>query len=400
MRYVSLIGTPHVARLLVGAFVGRLPTGMAALAISLALRRAGAVYGFVGLAVGTYAIAVALGAPLLGRLVDRLGQPRVLVPTAVLAAAGFVAVALAPRVPAVVLLGAALAGVATPPIEPAVRVLWPRIVPADRVQAAYALDSAVQELIFVSGPLVVAGCVALGSPVGALWVAAALGALGVAVVTSTAPSRAWRAQHRSTDWLGPLRHTGLAVLLVALSGMGFAIGTFNVLVVSYAEGHRLPGGAATLLTLNATGALLGVLGYGAVTWRAAAATQALSCAAGLTLAYGLLPLLPAPPVMAVLVLLTGVFFAPLLTVTFALIGELAPPGTTAEAFAWLVTLFGLGNSLGSAVAGIVLQHAGQRWAAACAGLGAGACLVVLALAFRLLARAPRVLAMSSTGGSE
>jgi MFS family permease len=386
MRYLSLIGTPHVARLLVGAFVGRLPTAMAALAMSLVLRDAGATYGFVGLAAGTYAVAGAAGSPLLGRLVDRLGQPRVLAPSAVLAGAGFVAVALAPSNHAVVLLGAALAGAATPPIEPAVRVLWPRIVPPARLQAAYAMDSAVQELIFVCGPLVVAACVALGSAQAALWADAALGLVGVLVVASAAPSRHWQAPHRSTDWLGPLRHAGLTVLLVGLSGMGFAIGTLNVLVVSYAEGHRLPGGAATLLTLNAAGALLGVLGYGAVTWRAAEPARALTCAAGLTVAYGLLSFVPSPPVMAVLVMLTGVFLAPLLTITFGLIGELAPPGTTAEAFAWLVTLFALGNSLGSAVVGVVLDRANQHWAAACGAVGAGAGTLVLAAAFRLLAR--------------
>jgi MFS family permease len=385
MRYLGLLRTPHVTRLLAGAFIGRLPTGMAALTISLVLRRAGAAYGFVGLAAGTYAIAGAAGAPLLGRLVDRLGQTRVLAPSAVLAGAGFVLIALAPRQHALVLAGAALAGAATPPIEPAVRVLWPRIVPADRVQAAYAMDSAVQELIFVCGPLVVALCVALGSATAALWAQAALGLAGTLVVAGAAPSRQWRAEHRSTDWLGPLRRAPLTVLLVGLSGMGFAIGTLNVLVVAYAEGHRLPGGAATLLTLNAVGALLGVLGYGAVSWRSGAATRALTCAAGLTLAYGLLPTVPAPAPMAVLLVFTGVFLAPLLTVTFGLIGDLAPAGTAAEAFAWLVTLFALGNSLGSAVAGAVLQQADQHWAAACGALGAGGCLLVLAAAFRMLA---------------
>lgn len=388
--YLELARTPHVARLLFGAFVGRLPSSMAALAISLVLRAAGASYGFVGLAAGAYAVAAAAGSPLLGRLVDRVGQPRVLAPTAVLAGAGFLVVALAPGNRAAVLLGAALAGAATPPLEPSVRVLWPRIVPADRLQAAYAMDSAAQELIFVCGPLVVAGCVALSSATAALWVEALLGALGVLVVATAAPSRQWRAPQRSAHWLGPLRHAGLAVLLVSMSGMGFAIGTLNVLVVSYAEGHHLPGGAATLLTLNATGALLGVLGYGAVHWAAVhwaagLPRRALTCAAGLTGAYGLLALVPAPPYMAALVVLTGVFLAPLLTIVFGLIGELAPAGTTTEAFAWLVTLFVFGSSLGSASVGVVLEHANQHWAAACGALGAGSGLLILAGAFRLLA---------------
>jgi MFS family permease len=390
VRYLDLARTPHVVRLLFGAFVGRLPSSMAALAMSLVLRAAGASYGFVGVAAGTYAIAAAAGSPLLGRLVDRVGQPRVLAPTAVLAGAGFVAVALAPGNHAVVLLGAALAGAATPPLEPCVRVLWPRIVPAERLQGAYAMDSAAQELIFVCGPLVVAACVALASARAALWVEAALGAFGVVVVATAAPSRQWRAPERSADWLGPLRHAGLTVLLAGMSGIGFTLGTFNVLVVAYAEHRHLPGGAATLLTLNATGALLGVLGYGAVHWSAGPARRALSCTAGLVVAYGLLSLVPAPPYMSALVVLTGVFLAPLLTIVFGLIGELAPPGTTTEAFAWLVTLFVFGSSLGSAAAGIVLERANQHWAAACGALGAAVGLLIQATAFRLLAARAKI----------
>jgi MFS family permease len=387
--YLELARTPHVLRLLAGAFVGRLPSSMAALAAALVLRAAGASYGFVGLASAVYAISAAAGSPLLGRLVDRVGQTRVLLPTALLAGVGYAAIALAPADHAVVLAGAALAGAATPPIEPSVRVLWPRVVPAAHLQAAYAMDSAGQELIFVCGPLVVAGCVALASPVAALWVAAALGLAGVAVVATAGPSRAWRPEQRAAHWLGPLRHAGLAVLLAAMAGMGYAIGTLNILVVSYAEGHRLPGGAATLLTLNATGALLGVLGYGAVRWRAPLPRRALTCAAGLTCAYALLSVVPPPPLMALFTLFTGVFLAPLLTVVFGLIGELAPAGTATEAFSWLITLFVLGSSLGSAVVGVILERANQHWAAASAALGALAGLLVLLAAFRILARAAR-----------
>ncbi|MFD0663837.1 hypothetical protein [Thermocatellispora tengchongensis] len=84
----TLLRFPYVLRLLLGTLVGRLPTGMAALAISLVLREAGAAYGFVGFAAGTYAVASAAGGPVLGRLVDRLGQTRVLLPSAVLAGRG------------------------------------------------------------------------------------------------------------------------------------------------------------------------------------------------------------------------------------------------------------------------------------------------------------------------
>ncbi|MFF5372599.1 MFS transporter [Streptomyces sp. NPDC013187] len=378
MSYVSLLRSPYASRLLVGTLVGRLPSAMAAVAIPLTLRDAGAPYAFVGLAVGAFAIAAAVGGPLLGRLVDRVGQPLVLLSTAVLAGCGFVVIAAAPGRQDAVVIGAVLAGAATPPLEPCLRALWPDVVAAEELESAYALDSASQQLIFVGGPLIVAGCVFIASPVEALWAAALLGFGGVLVVVTAAPARAWRAPARQADWLGPLRSHGLVVLLVSLTGVGVAIGTLNVVVVAYAEEHRLPGGAPTLLSLNALGALVGGLAYGAVRrWPVPPARRTLLLTVGLAVGYGLLCLLPAPALMSCLMLVTGLFLAPVLTVSFVLVGELAPTGTVTEAFAWLVTLMTSGSALGSAVVGLILEHEGPAWAAACGVLGLSVSVLIL-----------------------
>jgi hypothetical protein len=88
--------------------------------------------------------------------------------------------------------------------------------------------------------------------------------------------------------------------------------------------------------------------------------------------------------MVVLVALTGLFLAPMLTAAFGLIGQLAPQGTTTEAFAWLVTLFTAGASVGAATAGSILDSGNLHVAAANAGLGAAACLLLVAAGYRLM----------------
>jgi MFS family permease len=370
--------------LLTASWLGRLPFAMAAVAIPLTLREVGASYGFVGLAVGAFAIAAAVGSPVLGRAVDRVGQLRVLVPSAVGAAVGFVAIALAPEEPVVVVLGAVLAGFANPPLEPCLRVLWPDIVGRDRLERAYAVDSAAQEMVFLAGPLLVAGCVAAFSPVSALWTQAALGLAGVAVFVVASPVRAWRAEPRVPDWLGPLRNKGLVVLLGSISGAGFALGVLNVFVISYAERHAVPGGAPVLLALNGGGALAGALAYGVIRWRAPVARRVVVAAGGMVFGYGLLAIVPSPPYLAGLMVLTGLFLAPLLTATFLLIGQLAPRGTVTEAFAWLITLFACGSSAGSAIVGVVLDRGGLHWAAACGSAGVACCLAALVAGYRLI----------------
>ncbi|MFJ3202299.1 MFS transporter [Streptomyces sp. NPDC086989] len=377
MPYLHILRRPSVFRLLTGSWVGRLPSAMAALAVPLALRDAGAPYGFVGLAAGTFALSAAVGAPLVGRLVDRSGQTLVLLVTALLAAAGFITVAVAPDQRALVILGAAVAGAATPPLEPCLRAMWPDLVPPDDLESAYALDSSAQELVFVAGPLVVAGTVAVASPATVLWAQAVLGIAGVLVVATSGPSRRWRTAARSTDWLGPLRERGLVLLLVCLAGVGFAIGTLNILVVHYAEQRSFPGGAPGLLALHAAGSLIGVLVYGARKWDAPLPRRALALALCLLAGYTLLILLPPALLMGPLLVLTGLFLAPLLATTFMLVGELAPAGTTTEAFAWLITLFASGTSLGSAITGWVLQGTGEHWGAACGALGVSVTVLLL-----------------------
>ncbi|MFF1465128.1 MFS transporter [Streptomyces sp. NPDC058330] len=377
MPYLHILRRPSVFRLLTGSWVGRLPSAMAALAVPLALRDAGASYGFVGLAAGTFALSAAVGAPLVGRLIDRRGQTLILLVTAVLAAAGFITIALAPDRWVPVLLGAAVAGAATPPLEPCLRTLWPGLVPPDDLESAYALDSSAQELVFVAGPLVVAGTVAVVSPTAVLWVQAALGVVGVLVVATAGPSRRWRTEVRSTDWLGPLRERGLVLLLACLAGVGFAIGTLNILVVHYAEQRTFFGGSPGLLALHAAGSLAGVLVYGAVRWKVPLSRRALALALGLLTGYGLLIFLPPPLLMGPLMVLTGLFLAPLLATTFMLVGELAPEGTTTEAFAWLITLFASGTSLGSAVTGGMLQRYTDHWGAACGALGVSVTVLLL-----------------------
>ncbi|AXI79006.1 MFS transporter, partial [Peterkaempfera bronchialis] len=394
MGYLTLLRGPHVARLLVGTLVGRLPSGMTALVIALALREAHAPYSRIGAVTAAYAVAAAIGGPVLGRLVDRAGQPRVLLVSAALAGLGYALLAVAPGEAAAAFGGAVLAGLAMPPLEPCLRALWPHIVEEKQLDTAYAFDSAAQQLLYVVGPLAVAVIAAAASPTAALWIAAGLGLAGALVVATAAPARSWTAPPREagSGLLGPLRSTGLVLLLIGLAGAGWALGSQAVLYVAYAEAHSggLPGGAGTLLAVAASGGLVGALIYGAVPWRAAVATRTWVLASVMAAGFLSLVLLPAPGVMTVLSFFTGLGLAPLLAAAFVLIGELAPPGTTTEAFAWLVTVISTGNAAGAAVSGVLVDGS-LRAAAVCgaAGICAGA-LLLLTTRRRLTPSTPSV----------
>ena len=376
--YLDFLRKPYASRLLGGTLLGRLPNGMAALAIVLFVRAHGGGYTLAGVLSALYGLAMAAGQPVLGRAMDRFGQPRILATGAVASAAGFAMLAASGLRPLpVAVTGVALAGFATPPLEAGLRALWPSVLAGSaEVQAAYALDAAAQELLFTCGPLIVIAAATVSEEV-ALLLTGLLGVAGTLVVTSSRPSRAWRGRRGGGHWAGPLRSSGIRVLIAALTFVGVALGVISVAVVTYADARHVSYASGLLLALVAGGALIGGLVYGRRPRLGPPYRRLVLLMSGL--AAGYLPLMWAPPmpVMAVLTLLAGIFLAPVLACTFTLVDGLAPHGTVTEAFAWLVTAFGVGSAAGAALAGLAGDAAGVHGAFSVAGAGGVLALLTL-----------------------
>ncbi|WNI14789.1 MFS transporter [Actinacidiphila sp. ITFR-21] len=384
--YGDLLRARHAARLLAGTLLGRLPNAMSALAIVLFLRSQGSGYGLAGTLSALYGLAVAIGQPLLGRAVDRRGQPRVMTAAALLSAAGFALLAVnGPRPLPVAVLAVVLAGVATPPLEGGLRALWPAVLRhEEQVQKAYALDAAAQEVLFTVGPLLVTLTVAAASEAAAVVLTGLLGVAGTLVVVTSAPSRRWRAAAREAHWLGALRSRGLAVLLGACLFIGVALGALSLAAVAYGDAHGGDPATAYVLAANGAGALAGGLGYGARVWTGVPERRLRLLSLGLAACYP--PLLPAPGLgwMLPLAALSGFFLAPTLACAFLVVDRHAPAGTVTEAFSWIVTAMGVGAALGTALAGLVAQDGGTSAGFAVSAVSGAAAMLVLLLTGRIL----------------
>lgn len=387
--YGELLRAKHAARLLTGTLVGRLPNATAHVAIVLFVRSEGGSYTLAGVLATVYGLATAVGQPLLGRAVDLHGQPRVMLPAAVLSGLGMAAFALVGIDPiglaAVAIL---VAGVFTPPLEGGLRALWPNVLKRqDRVHKAYALDSVAQEVMFTVGPLVVTLAVALWSEAGALLVINVIGVLGALSVVVSPPSRAWSSAPREAHWLGALRSSGLLALLGSFLFVGMALGSITVAAVAYAdELSGVSGNLVYALVMSGLGfgALVGGLAYGVRDW-AGPAEPRLRVLIGL-LALGYLPLMLTPGYVAMTALscVAGLFLAPALSCAFVVVDRHAPVGTVTEAFSWLVTTFGVGAALGTAVVGPAIEEGGVAGGFAVPGAAGAAALLVLLLTRRAL----------------
>src|SRR3954468_11491528 len=164
------------------AAIARLTLAMIPLGILILVERERQAYAIAGLVSGAYAIGAAVGTPVWGRLMDRFGQVRVLLPTTVASAAllAGLAVATTAGVPNAGLVVLAVGvGLSYPAISPALRSSFRIVLPDPSARrVAFALDATSVELAFVCGPLLLSGLLLPGIALLPLLVTAALLAVG------------------------------------------------------------------------------------------------------------------------------------------------------------------------------------------------------------------------------
>jgi predicted MFS family arabinose efflux permease len=352
----ALVRRPFALRMLLSALVGRLPEAMVPLALLLLARAEHGSYATAGALAGAFAVGAAIGGPVAGRIIDRLGQPVVLIAIAVARSAALAGiVALAPSSLAAAGVLAAAAGALTPPLEPALRALWPDLAGDDEhaLAAAYELDAGAQELIFVVGPLLVALAVAADGPATALHVASGVGLLGTLAFALAPPARRWRAgEHAAVRWSAAVRAPQVGLLLALGVLAGAATGAVNVTATAFAE-RTLENRdlAGWLLAAWAVGALAGGLGSAARRWTLPPERRLTRLLILFGIAFAPALLARSTPAMAAALALSGAFLAPTLACIFVLTGSRALPGTLTETFAWLTSSFLVGSAAGAALGG-------------------------------------------------
>ena len=369
--------TPGVRRTLVLALLARVPIGALSLLIILVVRESGRSYGQAGLASGACALGMTISAPIMGRLMDRLGQTGILLAAAVATVITFFGFAVLPdsapdwAYPAV----AFLCGVSLPPVSASVRVIWGRMLDAPAFNRIVTLDASLQELAFMLGPLVL---VTAATQVGA---AAALAITGVAWGAVTAvfallpETRAvgGSAQPVAASLWGPVREHGVRTLLLVAIALGTCIGASELGVVAVADEH----GARAYIGLLYGAWCLGSLAGGLVSMRRPprdliGRTQALLIF--VAVATAALALAPGPAALGVMLLVAGVANAPLFGAVYTVMADVARPETVTEAYSLQTAGLTVGIALGAAAAGAIANatSASAAFLAAAAAMFAGA----------------------------
>ena len=382
--YRRLLSVPHVARALGTSLLARtgLPTGGLAVVL-LVVDRTGS-YAAAGLVSAVWVSGAGIGGLGSSRLIDRgRSARRVLLVTAVLSAAGLVALSLVETSSTALLAGlTAAAAVTTPPVTPSVRALWPVLLAEPESRAVmYSLEATVQELTFIVGPSAAGAAAAVYSPEQSVQLAAAVTLVGVLAFAGTPGldrlSAGARAPVRRADLL-PLAPLYLAggLLICGLSWV-------EVGVVGAAGAAGATAAAGLLLALWSAGSLVGGLLGGLRPARRGPARRLLVLLTAVAAAHLAIAASRGLLSLGVLLVLAGGLVAPALGGIYALVQARAPTGAVTQTFAGLAVFLLGGAALGAALAGAVVDARGP---AAAFALGAVppalAALVVLGLVRR------------------
>ncbi|HEU5034034.1 MAG TPA: MFS transporter [Mycobacteriales bacterium] len=357
-RYRLALRAPGVGRLLATSLVARMPNGMSSLAILLLVTRHHG-YGRAGVVTGLYVAASGASNLLLARAADRYGARRVVVPAAFGYAAGMTLLATATggRYGAQ-LLAATLTGLFNPPVVSVVRGLWPRVLEPEIAQIVYGLEATAQELVFISGPALVAlvaGLAGASAAVALTGVLALVGTLAFATAPLLAQVRpaGERMRHRL------LRTTRLPVYLAVGVAVTIAFNMADVGIVAFVSGRHASAGSGVVLAVWSLGSMLGGLWFGAATGRVDESAVGRAVAL-IAVAIAVAAAAPGPIGLGVIMFVGGATIAPGLARLYARVGALAPEGAETEAFGWMAVALMVGSSLGAAVGGLTVQALGPR----------------------------------------
>ena len=384
--YRDVLSLPGARGFAAAGALARLPLSMLGIGLVLLVESTTGSYATAGAVAGVFGLTSAVASPLVSRAVDRFGQARVMLPAIALHVGGLILLLLCAQFDAprwTVFAAAVIAGASIGSIGSLVRARWSFALAGHErestlLHTAYSLESVIDEVVFVSGPLLVTFLATRLAPAyGIITAALAVGIGGTLLMLqrSTEPPPSGL-QHG--PGAGVLRAPGMVVLCLAMVCVGVIFGSMEVLAVAFADERHHLDRAGWVLAGFALGSLLAGLAYGSIQWQWPAGRR--FRLGVVLLASGVVPLLFVQnlPQMAGVVFIAGFAISPMLISGNALVQELVDPTRLTEGLTWTVSGIGVGVSAGAAISGAAVDAAGAQRAFA-VPVSAGVLAAVLVL---------------------
>ncbi|MGW0365241.1 MFS transporter [Streptomyces sp. NPDC002990] len=403
--YGQLLRTPGALSFLLPGFAARQPFAMLTIGIVLLVQHTTGSYGDAGIVATVTGVAMALFAPQMGKLVDRLGQSAVLIPVVFAHAAAvgaLTALAMTGAPLWALALAAVPAGASVPQVGPMVRARWAaKLEGSPLLSTAAAFESVTDELTFVVGPVLATFLCTSVHPSAGLITEAALtlaGGLLFAAQRGTQPKPVPRLagdeKHSSA-----LSFPGLRVLIVAFVGIGAVFGGMLISLAAFSNEIGNPGANGLLYGVFAGGNMIAGIVCGTIAWKIGPRRRLILGYLGLTAAASVLWAVDSPILLGALGLVVGLCIAPALITGYTMIEQLIPAASRTEAFTWLTGAVAFGQAGAVTLAGRLTDAHGSSYGFLVPMAATALALVtLLALRSKLAPKAPSRIVTSSGPG--
>lgn len=381
--YGRLLRLPTARRAVAASSICRLSYGTLVLAELFVVEQATHSFAVAGAASAVFSVGT-LSGPAKARFLGdehRAGRVAILSVAYLGSLAGLALLAGTAHAPAPFLALSATAGLSVPPVGAMMRARWASIAPEGDRRRAFALDVALEDSLFLLGPLLSGGLIALNGPRLAMWVTAALFVAGITLLGrapmsagASPTAQACAATPRGfVDMWDPLRSGGTRAALVVLLGVSAGAGVIDVAVAARAVQSAETASAGYVLAAAALGSVAGSLIWGHVPHRLGPAWQLAGLGGLVAATLAAAAATPGLAWLAAVVALTGAALSPFLIVTYLVVDRAAGGVNRTLVSTWANTTFNAGAAAGAAAAGALVT-----WTGPTLTLNVGACLAATA----------------------
>ena len=370
--YREILTIPGAWKFSAAGLLARAGGAMMGIGIVLMVSALYGSYGLAGALAAANGVSWAVGTAVLSNLVDRYGQRRVMYPAILISAAALTLVVVFALcgLPAWALFPPVIVSGASGGAPGAlVRARWNLVItnPA-QLHTAYALESTLDELTFVIGPVAATALSTQVHPAAALIAPIVLGLVGAQLFYSQRATEPPPMPHvvdpsvaRPPFWsrliiLVPGVGSVIAVNLL----IGCVFGSIDVSVVAAATGWDMRSASGAVLAVFSLASGVAGFFYGSRAWLSPLPKRFLIGVALLFVFAALLPFVTSIVLLGLIGLLVGATVAPTLINGNSLVGRLVPYGRLTEGLSWMGTGIGIGASLGSSVSGAIIDHSGYH----------------------------------------
>ncbi len=402
--YAVLFSIPGTKAFCASGAIARLPMSMMGLGIILALNHLYDNWTIAGVMSAAYVLATAAVTPLYARLFDRFGQRkvgRVVLFVQIVAMLGFAFAALV-RVPIPLLfLLAVVMGLTQFSFGALVRTRWAYVLErtgnGSMLNTAYALESAIDEIVFIFGPILSAFLAASVHPVSQLFVptfASALGGTVFFMLKDTQPPvvreiEVVSASAQDADVMGAnaqdasgargiaesfglgnlkrqrgavkrnvLTYAGVVPLLIVFIVFNMSFTAFDTSITAVMKALHLDSVLGVQLAMLALGSCIGALIFGSKELKGSHWCHMIMFLALMTVGFFVIHMFQGNLIiMGFFEILTGLTVSPVFASGNIVVKETVPEDSLTEGLSWVSTAGTVGASFGSMITGIVLDHA-------------------------------------------